>query len=328
VALIEEKGTDAVRYWAGTSRLGADTAFSPDLLKIGKKLVTKLWNATQFAAIHLEKLTDAPTTPATDSAITEILDQWILSRLHVTVKKATDAFANYEYADALDATNQFFWADFCDNYLELIKKRVYNEPLYSPPTPPQAGGIPGQAATLSQASRSNMPFQNTTLAVEKESPPFTGGLGGNREPFTPAAQQSAVRALYYCLNTILKLYAPFIPHVTEELYSHIFAAEFEAKGSLHARGSWPTPSDYPHHEASLKAGEVALALLETVRKTKSDAAKSVKWPVDLLTAATPQGVTEVDLASIAADLKGAGNIRELHWGAATCLALSEQADAA
>src|SRR5690606_37404392 len=50
VALIEEKGTDAVRYWASSSRLGADTAFSEDLLKIGNKLVTKLWNASKFAA--------------------------------------------------------------------------------------------------------------------------------------------------------------------------------------------------------------------------------------------------------------------------------------
>ena len=276
VALIEEKGTDAVRYWAATSRLGQDTAFSPDLLKIGRKLVTKLWNATQFAAIHLTKMSDAPATPASDNAITEILDQWILSRLHETVKKATDAFAAYEYADALDATNQFFWADFCDNYLELIKKRVYNE-------------------------------------------------DGS---FTAAQQQSAVRALYYCLNSILKLYAPFIPHVTEELFAHIFVGEHEAKGSLHARGTWPNAKHYPHHGQSLVAGTAALELLEAVRKTKSDAAKSVKWPVDMLTATTPQGLAEADLASIAADLQGAGNIRELRWGTTTAITLADQADAA
>ncbi|MDE3038536.1 MAG: class I tRNA ligase family protein, partial [Pseudomonadota bacterium] len=56
VALIEEKGSDAVRYWASTSRLGADTAFSEDLLKIGRKLVTKLWNASNFAALNLNHI--------------------------------------------------------------------------------------------------------------------------------------------------------------------------------------------------------------------------------------------------------------------------------
>ena len=83
-ALIEERGTDAVRYWAGTSRLGQDTAFSADVLKIGKKLVGKLWNATQFAAIHLEKLKTSPQTAALDmqsGVISEVMDRWILSRL-------------------------------------------------------------------------------------------------------------------------------------------------------------------------------------------------------------------------------------------------------
>ncbi len=277
VALIEEKGTDAVRYWAGTSRLGQDTAFSPDLLKIGRKLVTKLWNATQFAAIHLDKMTEAPTTAATDKAVTEILDQWILSRLGETVIRATDAFAAYEYADALDLTNQFFWADFCDNYLELIKKRVYNE-------------------------------------------------DGS---FSVAQQQSAVHALYYCLDTILKLYAPFIPHVTEELYSHIFADAYAAKGSLHARGTWPQAKHYASHETALLAGKTALTVLDDVRKAKSEASKSVKWPVDTVQAAKP-ALGEAALNGLAEDLKGAGNIRQLAWAniEATQVTLAEQADAA
>lgn len=251
VALIEEKGTDAVRYWAGTSRLGQDTAFSPDLLKIGRKLVGKLWNATQFAAIHLEKMDAAPATAASDSAITEQLDQWILSRLGETVGTATKAFARYEYADALDATNSFFWADFCDNYLELIKKRVYNE-------------------------------------------------DGS---FTAAQQQSAVRALYYCLDGILKLYAPFVPHVTEELYSHIFADAYAAKGSLHAQGQWPDAAAYPHSAEALAAGTDAVAVLELIRKAKSEMNRSIKFPIAKLTLAGAASIP-----AWLADVNGAGNV--------------------
>ena len=251
VALIEEKGTDAVRYWAGTSRLGQDTAFSPDLLKIGRKLVGKLWNATQFAAIHLEKMDAASTTAASDSAITEQLDQWILSRLGETVGTATKAFARYEYADALDATNSFFWADFCDNYLELIKKRVYNE-------------------------------------------------DGS---FTAAQQQSAVRALYYCLDGILKLYAPFVPHVTEELYSHIFADAYAAKGSLHAQCQWPDAAAYPHSAEALAAGTDAVAVLELIRKAKSEMNRSIKFPIAKLTLAGAASIP-----AWLADVNGAGNV--------------------
>ena len=284
VALIEERGTDAVRYWAGTSRLGQDTAFSPDLLKIGKKLVGKLWNATAFAAIHLSKMDSAPTTAATDTAITEILDKGILSRLSQTITAATEAFARYEYADALDATNQFFWADFCDNYLELIKKRVYNED--------------GSASS--------------------------------------AAQQSAVRTLYYVLDGILKLYAPFTPHVTEELYSHIFADSYAARGSLHANGQWPKTGDYPMDDNAQTAWQYAKEVIEDVRRTKSEASKSVKWPINI--ARFPNcpvflhpvfRQSENSLEGLTYDLKGAGNIALLEWGAdSISITLADKADAA
>jgi valyl-tRNA synthetase len=290
VALIEEKGADAVRYWAATSRLGQDTAFSPDLLKIGRKLLNKIWNATQFAAIHLTKMDAAPATAAADiasGAISEILDQWILARLGHAIAKATAAYEKYEYADALDATNQFFWADFCDNYLELIKKRVYNE----------------------------------------------DGSG------TAAAQQSAVRTLYYVLDGILKLYAPVVPHVTEELYSHIFADDFAKHGSLHARGCWPKSGDYPADDNAEVTvwGELATTILEQIRRAKSDAKRSIKTPVTLARIHLPQALLneKAALTSMVEDLKGAGNIEqvELLPGAEDAAplvesALADEADAA
>src|SRR5262249_24580069 len=130
VALIEEKGSDAVRYWASTSRLGADTAFSEDLLKIGRKLVTKLWNASNFASLNLDKLTGKPTTAAGDrksGPLPEPLALWMPSRLHQCVKKATQEFERFEYCDARVAIEDFFWNDFCDNYLEMVKARAYGE---------------------------------------------------------------------------------------------------------------------------------------------------------------------------------------------------------
>lgn len=259
VALIEERGTDAVRYWAGTSRLGADTAFSPDLLKIGKKLVGKLWNATQFAAIHLNKLQSAPTTAATDAAITETLDRWVLSRLGETVAKATEAFRTYEYAEALEATNQFFWADFCDNYLELIKKRVYNED--------------GSASA--------------------------------------EAQQSAVRTLYYVLDGILKLYAPFTPHVTEELYAHIFADDYAKKGSLHARGQWPLAANYPIDAQALADGRHALDILDIIRKAKSESNRSIKFPIAKLHIFAPTEAMKATITRVMGDVGGAGNVQDM-----------------
>jgi valyl-tRNA synthetase len=111
VDLVQDKGADVVRYWASTSKLGTDTAFSEDVLKIGKKLVNKLWNATKFAAIHLEHLKTKPLKAVEEvknGTITHVLDRWILTRLHHAIAKATKDFEKYEYSDARNAAEDFF----------------------------------------------------------------------------------------------------------------------------------------------------------------------------------------------------------------------------
>ncbi len=260
VDLIRDKGADAVRYWASTSRLGADTAFSEDLLKIGKKLVTKLWNATAFAAIHLNKIEVAPTTAAQDIAdkrITETLDLWILSRLAKTVSKATTAFSAYEYCDARVAIEEFFWKDFCDNYLELVKARAYGE------------------------------------------------IGDAK------ASASAHLTLYHCLNTILRLFAPFIPHVTEELYSHIFSDEYAKSGSIHARGMWPKTEDYIILQTAENTGIRIVAILEAVRKFKSESNVSIKYPIEQVVLSHKDQGTLESIKPALPDLLAAGNIKQL-----------------
>ncbi len=258
VELIEEKGTDAVRYWASTSKLGTDTAFSEDLLKIGKKLVTKLFNASKFASLQLGEMNGTPSTAKSDvenGIITEALDQWILTRLHRAIEKSTNAFQAYEYSDARSATEDFFWNDFCDNYLELVKARAY----------------------------------------------------GND---TPESQQSALYTLHHCLNGILKLFAPIVPHITEELFSYIFDTEFEQCGSIHARGMWPNAGNYPCMEEAEQTGIATVAVLGAIRGAKSDKGVSIKYPI---TRAELQGDMTL-LSPALSDLKSAGNVVEIVQG--------------
>jgi len=131
IKLLDEYGTDPVRYWTGTSRLGQDTALSPNTLKQGKRLVTKLWNAVKLAAMSLEGADQTgvlkPTTPKADiesGVISHPLDQWLLGELSATIAKATEAFENYEYAAAQREIEDFFWRTYCDNYLEIVKRRT------------------------------------------------------------------------------------------------------------------------------------------------------------------------------------------------------------
>jgi len=129
VDLILAQGCDVVRYWASNSKLGADIAYSEEIFKIGKKLINKLWNASKFASMHLSKLQGEITTPLRDieqGLICEDIDLWLLSRLKNLIEIVTKEFERFEYSSARNAIEDFFWNDFCDNYLEIIKTRSYN----------------------------------------------------------------------------------------------------------------------------------------------------------------------------------------------------------
>ncbi len=249
LAIIEENSADVVRYWASTSRLGADTAFSRDVLKVGKKLVNKLWNATKFASIHFNLIKEKPTTAKEyieKGLITEPVDKWIISSLTRTIAKATEELDVYEYSLARLATEEFFWKDFCDNYLEIAKARTYND-----------------------------------------------------EPQNQQSRLSAIYTIYFCLNAILKLFAPFTPHITEELYSHIF----DENNSIHSQGNWPDGSDFKIDEESEKVGKYAVEILEQIRKIKAEANVSIKKPTITTISANAEIISklkqvEKDLANV------------------------------
>ena len=116
VELLDRYGSDAVRYWAAGGRPGVDMTFDEGQLKVGRRLATKILNASRFALGFGPLAGD----------ITEPVDTAMLAQLSTVVDTATRCFTGYDHTGALTATETFFWS-FCDDYIELVKDRAYTD---------------------------------------------------------------------------------------------------------------------------------------------------------------------------------------------------------
>ncbi|MFH1248702.1 MAG: valine--tRNA ligase [archaeon] len=117
-AVVEKYGADALRYWAAGSKLGEDLDYQEKDIVTGKKFVTKIFNATKFAFMNMKYEAEMPKLEETDRIF--------LCQLNKLINSATEYFEKYEYAKAKAETDYFFWYSLCDNYIEIVKHRVYN----------------------------------------------------------------------------------------------------------------------------------------------------------------------------------------------------------
>jgi len=245
MALLEEHGSDAVRYWAASARLGTDAAFDTGQMKIGRRLAIKILNASKFAL-------GLGASVANLSAVTHPLDRSLIVRLADVVETATAAFEDYQHTRALEAVETFFWT-FCDDYVELVKERAYGE-----------RGDAGSASA------------RATLALT--------------------------------LDVTLRLLAPFLPFVTEEVWS------WWRSGSVH-RAPWPSLAEVAVDDGDVRLLPLVGDALSQVRKAKSEAKVSMRTDVARAVVQAPSDMLEL-LALGADDLKSAGRIQELVLDAA------------
>lgn len=230
--LIEQYSADAVRYWTARARLGVDTAYDEGVFGNGKRLTTKLFNATKFV-LGTFKEVDHHSLSIAD--VTDPLDVSFLAQLKTVVQKASAAFDAFEYANALQSIEDFFWASLCDNYLEVVKRRAYEVEL------------------------------------------TTG-------------RRSALATLKLALSIQLRLFAPFLPFLTEETWSWAFAGEGRL-ASIHT-SPWPTEGEFEGlSTSSVDVFEVSVEVIKAVRKLKGDAKVSMKHPLTRLNIAGIAAVT-------------------------------------
>ncbi|MEM3127094.1 MAG: valine--tRNA ligase, partial [Candidatus Woesearchaeota archaeon] len=122
--VMDKYGADALRFWACGSKLGENMPYQEKDVVTGQKFVTKLWNASKFALMHLEDYEHKKTD-------LELYDRWLLSKLHKIIKESTETMDQFEYSKTKHEVEKFFWHIFCDYYLEICKDRIYNSQKYS-----------------------------------------------------------------------------------------------------------------------------------------------------------------------------------------------------
>jgi valyl-tRNA synthetase len=133
IDIIQRFGTDAVRFTlASMASPGTDIAFSEQRTEGYRAFANKIWNAARFLFMQVDRAKEAGYTMSmvTGGAVTELPEEtpletrWIFGRLSAVCAEVDRALADYRFDEAAAAVYQFFWGEFCDWYLELVKLRL------------------------------------------------------------------------------------------------------------------------------------------------------------------------------------------------------------
>ena len=246
--LLDTYGADMIRYWTASNKLGTDTWFEEKDIESSRRFINKLWNSARFVEMQIKEA-----NLDVDVELQSV-DKWIISKCHETFEKYKAQMDNYEMGLARQEIDRFFWNDFCDNYLEIAKERLYN--------PDNKYG---------------------------------------------ECQKSAQKTLGTVFLEVLKMYSPFVPHITEFIYQELYRHRSNQNFIVNS-----TFTELPCDQQYIEYGEFIKKVIGDVRKYKTERNLSMKDKVDLLIIGTSKEYITEMIDSLK-DIKSCTNANEIRF---------------
>jgi valyl-tRNA synthetase len=243
--VLSKQGADTIR--AGLIMMGAygnDVPFSWKDMNFTFKFLTKLWNIFRFSSEHLNKTKNKELT---------LMDFWIMTKLQKVIEKVTSALEKFEFTQAFDVLHNFIWHDVADNYLEMIKYRIFED----------------------------------------------------------KAKESVVTTLYELLLAITKMLAPITPFITEEFWQNFFR-NYEKDLSVHV-SAWPLVNKSLVDEDAEEMGDMAVAIISSVRQYKNKRGLALNAPIEMLTIECDEKIKK-RLERIFEDIRGTVKVKFIEFG--------------
>jgi valyl-tRNA synthetase len=280
IEIVKKYGTDAVRFTlASQASPGTDIAFNEARTEGYRAFANKIWNAARFLQMQIDLATKAgytvtlsstpysllPIPSSEQSSLTPLETRWIAARLHTVAAEVDRALAAYRFDEAANAVYQFFWGEFCDWYLELVKLRLKFE---------GAG------------------FREQGVKGTLDPKPYT---------LNPETQLT-LNALVTVFESALRLLSPFMPFLTEELWHALYATIGQASPAKSvALTRYPQASDYPEDPEAVTDLTTLQELIVTVRSVRKETAVPEKefTPIQIFSSgnATTLAAANADMLS-------------------------------
>ena len=277
IEIVKKYGTDAVRFTlASQASPGTDIAFNEARTEGYRAFANKIWNAARFLQMNIDRAREAGYTVAPNTALkgtgfspsvdafakqgalapegisaaadTPLETRWILSRLSTVCAEVERALTDYRFDEASQAIYQFFWGEFCDWYLELVKLRL------------------------------NFPTPATDLGAPRLDSETWEGTTTDLNPATALT----LNALVTVFESALRLLSPFMPFLTEELWHALYASiDQPSPAKSIALTRFPQAADFPSDPASVHSMDTLQELIVTVRGLRKELGVPEKEPTPI-----------------------------------------------